>query len=271
MRSLFTFKTGAIILLLFVFASCEKIIEMDLNKSEDKLVVEAILSNLQNQSVVRLSKSNPLFTGEPYELLSDANVVVKTTAGEWFTMYETEPGAYSNEDFIGVEGTEYQLEIDWNEYSVNAFSKMPQLVPIDSIEMVVYESGFIGNDENAYSLKVHFSDPIDEANYYRIDVFRNDSLYDGFIVSNDLFFNGISTFQFIRGYEMKPLDTISVQLSSIDEANYSYFLVLSQSGSPFIIAPGNPITNLIGKAIGYFGAYAQDRKYIVIPSSDSKK
>ena len=86
-----------------------------------------------------------------------------------------------------------------------------------------------------------------------------------------MFFNGIPTFQFIMGYDMQPMDTIGVQLSSIDEANYSYLLVLSQSGSPFIIAPGNPISNLTGNAIGYFGAYAQDRKYIVIPSSDSKK
>lgn len=271
MRSLFTYKIGAIILLLFVFASCEKIIELELNQTEDKLVVEAVVSNLQYQTLVRISKSSPLFSGVPYQLISDANVTVKSSEGDSIVLFEVEPGVYANDDFIGIEGRDYQLEIDWNEYTVNAISKMPHVVVIDSIEVIVSDRVFIGNDEIAYSLKVHFADPIDEANYYRIDVFRNDSLYDGFIVSNDLFFNGISTYQFIMGYDMQPMDTIGVQLSSIDEANYNYFQVLSQSGSPFIIAPGNPISNLTGNAIGYFGAYAQDRKYIVIPSDNPKK
>ncbi|MDA3905714.1 MAG: DUF4249 domain-containing protein [Bacteroidales bacterium] len=268
MRSLFTYKIGAIISLLFVFASCEKIIELDLNHTEDKLVVEAIVSNLNKQSVVRLSKSNPLFSAEPYQNLNNANVRMKTPEGDAYPFHKIEDGVYRNEDFIGKEGVEYQLEIDWEGITVNSVSNMPQVVLIDSIEVVVSERGFMRNDEIAYALKVHFSDPIDDANYYRIDVFNNDSLYEGFIVSDDLFFNGIPTFQFIMGYEMQPLDTICVQLSSIDEANYSYMLVLSQSDSPFIIAPGNPISNLTGNAIGYFGAYAQDRKYIVIPSFD---
>ena len=269
MRPWITYKMGAIILLLFVFASCEKVIDLELNQSAEMLVVDALVSNQENQSVIRLSKSISLFSQESYQQVSQANVRVKTSAGDSFSFSETEEGVYKNEDFIGIEGIEYQLEIDWEEINLRANSKMPQVVSIDSIELVVSEEGFMGSDDIAYFLKVHFLDPVDQNNYYRFDVFKNDSLYDGFIVRNDLFFNGISTYQFIRGLEMQAQDTISVQLSSIDEANYSYFLVLSQSNSPFNIAPGNPVSNLQGNAIGYFGAYAQDRKSIVIPKLDS--
>jgi len=265
MKSHFTFRIGAIILLLFVFASCEKIIDLELNQTEEIFVVDALVTNQPKRSAVRLSKSIALFSGQHYQNVSLAHVVVRNPEGVPFLFQEVEEGLYKNEAFVGYEGGEYQLEIDWEEIGVKASSKMPQIVSIDSIELVVSERGFMGDNDIAYFLKVHFLDPADQTNYYRFDVFKNDSLYDGFIVSNDLFYDGISTYQFIRGLEMKPADTISVQLSSIDEANYSYFLVLSQSDSPFNIAPGNPVSNLQGNAIGYFGAYAQDRMSIVIP------
>lgn len=264
MRSM-TYKIGAIILLLFAFASCEKVIDLELNQTEEMLVVDALVSNQPNQSVVRLSKSISLFSDQQYQKVSNANVVVKNPEGVSFLFQEAEEGVYRNEAFVGYEGGEYKLEVDWDEISVSARSAMPQLVSIDSVELVISDRVFLNDGETAYSLKVHFADPVDQTNYYRFDVFRNDSLYNGFIVSNDLFFNGISTYQFIMGLEMQPLDTITVQISSIDEANYSYFLVLSQSDSPFIIAPGNPVSNLQGDAIGYFGAYAQECKSIVIP------
>lgn len=270
MRPRITYKIGAIILLLFAFASCEKVIELELNQTEEMIVVDALVSNRANQSVVRLSKSVPLFTDQQYQNISNANVTVKTSDGNSFSFKEVEEGVYKNDTFIGVEGTDYQLEIDWEEISIRASSKMSQLVSIDSIELVISDRMFVNEGEKAYSLKVHFADPVDQTNYYRFEVFKNDSLFDGFIVSNDLFYNGISTYQFMMGLEMQPLDTISVQLSSIDEANYSYFLVLSQSYSPFNIAPGNPVSNLQGDAIGYFGAYAQDRKYIVIPTLNAE-
>ena len=264
MRRFITYKIGLIILLLFVFASCEKGIDINLNETEEQLVVDALVSNQTNQSFVRLSKSNSLFSDQEYQNVSNANVIVTSSENDIFSFSEVEAGLYKNDDFVGVEGLDYKLEIDWDEINISANSRMPQAVAIDSIELVVTEEGFMGNDEITYSLKIHFTDPAEQTNYYRFDVFKNDSLYDGFFISNDLFFNGISTYQFLMGLEMQPLDTICVQLSSIDEANYSYFLVLSQSNSPFNIAPGNPVSNIQGEAIGYFGAYAQERKYIII-------
>ena len=269
MRPWITYKMWAIILLLFVFASCEKVIDLELNQTEEMLVVDALVSNQPKQSVVRLSKSVSLFSDQQYQNISNANVVVKNPEGVSFLFQEVEEGVYKNEAFVGYEGGEYELEVDWEEISIRARSKMPQAIPVDSIELVVSERGFMGNDDIAYSLKVHFTDPANQTNYYRFDVFKNDSLYDGFFISKDLFYNGISTYQFMMGLEMQPLDTICVQLSSIDEANYSYFLVMSQSNSPFNIAPGNPVSNLSGEAIGYFGAYAQERKYIIIPAMNS--
>ncbi len=269
MRPWITYKMWAIILLLFAFASCEKIIDIELNQTEEMLVVDAMVSNQPKQSVVRLSKSISLFSDQQYQNVSRANVVVKNPEGVSFLFQEVEEGVYKNEVFVGIPGLEYQLEIEWKEINIRSSSIMPQPVTIDSIELVISEKGFMGNEDIAYSLKIHFADPADRVNYYRFDVYRNDSLYNGYFISNDLFFNGISTYQFMMGLEMKPLDTISVQLSSIDEANYSYFLVLGQSDSPFNIAPGNPVSNLQGDAIGYFGAYAQDKKYIVIPEEEN--
>jgi hypothetical protein len=141
---------------------------------------------------------------------------------------------------------------------------MPHQVMIDSIKLIISQGGIVSHNKKAYSLKVHFTDPPNEANYYRFDVFHNDSLYPGFVVSKDLLYDGISTYQFFMNYEMRIGDTIGVLLSSIDKANYNYFLVLGQSNSPFVIAPGNPISNIQGDAIGYFGAFAQSYQTIIV-------
>lgn len=265
MRRVFKYQFSILLLILIGFTSCEKVVELDLNQAKEMLVVDAVVSSIPQQSIVRLSKSSTLFTDEPYQFLSGAKVMLKYTGGDSSIFIETEQGIYKNDDFVGLEGKEYELDIVWGEINVNATSRMPKRVTIDSIEMIVSESGFMGNQERAYSLKVHFTDSADEINYYRFDVLRNDTVYDGFVVSKDLYYNGLSTYQFFMNYEMKELDTIGVQLSCIDEANYNYFLVLSQSNSPFTIAPGNPVSNLQGNAIGYFGAYAQDRKSIIVP------
>lgn len=269
MKRVFTYQF--FILIFIGFASCEKVVDLDLKPSKEFLVVDAMVSNQPMESVVRLSKSSPLFSEDPYQLLSGAMVRISYPGGNTVSFPETEPGIYRNQDFIGIEGKDYDLEVVWNNISVNANSRMPYPVTIDSIELVVSDMGFMGVQDLMYSLKVHYTDPVDEKNFYRFDVFKNDTLFNGFVVSSDLYYNGISTFQFFRNYELKEQDTVSVQLSCIDEANYSYFLVLGQSNSPFIIAPGNPISNLNGNAIGYFGAYAQDRKYFVVPALNSFK
>jgi len=268
MSKIYSYISIVIGLLLFALTSCEKIIEIELDRAKEMLVVDALLSNLPKQSVVRLSKSTSLFSKESYKNVSGAVVSVFDQSGNSFKFIEVEQGIYKNNNFIGIEGTNYQLEINFEDINVKATSKMPNTVPIDSIEVIVSQTGFMGNKETRYSLKVFFTDPADETNYYRFDVYKNDSLYDGFVVSNDLFYNGITTYQFFMNYNIKPSDSICVQLSCIDKANYSYFQVLSQGDSPFIIAPGNPVSNLKGNVIGYFGAYAQTRKSIIVPSSN---
>lgn len=256
------------LLMAFTFSACEKIISVDLDPAEQKVVVDAVVSNIPGKSIVVLSKSIDLFSEQEYPNINDATVLIRSSAGEEIVFEEVQDGVYQNRDFVGKIDTEYRLSVEWNEYSIEAKSIMPAPVPIDSVEVVVSQRGFMGNEETSYALKVHFTDAVDQENFYRFDVFRNDSLYDGFVVSNDLFYNGRSTYQFLMNYEMRPLDIIRVQLSAIDKANYNYFLVLSQSGSAFNIAPGNPVSNLTGNAIGYFGAYGQSESTIALPQEE---
>jgi hypothetical protein len=252
----------------FVFAACEKIIRVDLAQAEQKIVVDAVVSNLPGKSVVVLSKSIDLFSEQEYPYLSNAKVTIWPNIGEEILFEQVQDGIYQNRNFVGEIGVEYHLMVEWNEYSIDAKSIMPAPTQIDSVEVVVSERGFMGNEDISYALKVHFTDALDRENFYRFDVYRNDSLFDGFVVSSDLFYNGLSTYQYLMNYDLNPLDVIRVQLSAIDKANYNYFLVLSQSNSVFNIAPGNPVSNLTGNAIGFFGAYGQSEKTITIPLSE---
>ncbi len=252
--------------------SCEKVIDLKLDKSQETVVVDALVSNLPDHSEIRLSKSSPIFSEQSYTLLRDATVQLEDQNNRVYEFLETEEGVYRNPNFLGYEGEKYVLDIQWEGQHIQAESIMPHQVMIDSIELVISQGGIVRDNQVAYSLKVHFTDPVNEANYYRFDVFHNDTLYPGFVVSKDLLFDGISTYQFFMNYEMHVADTIGVLLSSIDQANYNYFLVLGQSNSPFVIAPGNPISNIQGDGIGYFGAFAQSYQTIIVTdkSADSQ-
>ncbi len=63
-------------------------------------------------------------------------------------------------------------------------------------------------------------------------------------------------------------DTVTVELLSIDKATYDYFNtlrdILSSDRAATSLSPANPNTNLSGGALGYFAAWAIDRKVIIL-------
>ncbi|MBN2237530.1 MAG: DUF4249 domain-containing protein [Bacteroidales bacterium] len=250
---------------LLLFGSCEKVIDLELDKATEWMVVDAVVSNFPDQTEIKLSNSVGIFENVNFPQVSGAEVRLSDSEGNSFLLDEVETGIYKKEHFRGKEGVDYQLDILYAGSTIHANSRMPQIVELDSLELVVSERGFMGSDEKAYSLKIHYTDPANIKNYYKFDIFKNNELLDGFVVSNDLFYDGIHTYAFYMNAEIASNDTVRVQLSSIDEKNYSYFLVLSQSGSPFSIAPGNPISTIEGNAIGYFGAFAQSSLELIIP------
>ena len=256
--------------------NCTERIEVDVDSSYTRLVVEGYVTTDTAAHWVRLSTTSDYFYNLPAPPVRAASVTIDDGL-QVFTLTESDtlPGRYyTTADFHGIPGRKYVLnirDVDVNgdgiteEYS--ASSLLNPVNPIDSIKLRYFDAfGATG-----YEVQVYALDP-PTRDWYSFKVHRNgvlltDTLSE-LIVQNDDFFNGNYTYgitsQFLSDDKPDEVveigDTITFEINGITEDYYNYVLeaqsqIFSQSplfGGP----PANIRTNLDNNAIGYFTAYS---------------
>ncbi|ALO14091.1 hypothetical protein L21SP5_00412 [Salinivirga cyanobacteriivorans] len=268
-------KSLYFILIILSAISCEKVIEVDLDDSEPKLVIEATLLEGDNECKVVISKSAPYFDSSPIEKIDNATVTLYFEGNE-LVIPNVEPGEYRLQ--VDAEAdVEYKLEVEVEGNLYTAFSYMPQSIPIDSI-YAIYEEGF-GPFESGYTVYVMLSDPAGIANYYRFTHYLNGEYQneaDDLLVLDDNLNDGSQPMIPLRQQAFEEGDMVEVNLIHFDEASYDYFRTLGDiigsgmgpnSGSA---APGNPISNWSNNALGYFSAYSYSSASIEISSASKE-
>lgn len=249
------------ILTLVFITSCEKEIDLNLDESPQKYVVEGIVHDSLGDNYVIISKTRPFDNNGAIETVSNANVQIKDNEGNTFNLYETTPGYYTDSTLTGIANRTYFLTINVDGKVVSASSHMNDRVSIDSLTYE-FESG-MGGHEAGYRMQCYFTDPINIENFYRLKVFVENEQETGFINFSDEFFDGNSTFYPVRGSSFMVGEQVTIQLLSVDETNYRYFTAISSSQDGDV--PGNPSSNLNhDDFVGYFGAYAKSVKTTII-------
>jgi len=253
--------------IILFFASCEDVIEIELNDMEPQLVVEGVINDIDDQFKVRLSKTTDYFNEDNNPTVSDAVITLTDNAGNMATLNEIEPGIYVEESMHGKPNTSYILNIlsEGKEYTANA--SIPEEVTIDSLtyeynpESILYDQGYV--------VSCHFSEPGAFTNFYRLKTYNiNDDTNgrDSEDIYDDDIFNGKNV-ELPWEYEVYlPLDTVVVELYTLDESTFDYYKTLFPiSGDGMSISsPANPETNINNGALGFFGAYTLSRDTIVI-------
>lgn len=257
-----------------VALSCTERIDIELDSTFTRLVVDGSVTNLQGSSEITLSYTGDYFANNPMPLVAGALVTISDGQQSW-TFNEKAPGVYKAPiGFAGSPGNSYalridQVEIDGSLQSFTATSTMPVAPVVDSIQ-VNYQPNW-----KVWAVNLFAWDPPSRENYlfrvYRNNVLVTDTI-DRWIVVSDELFNGNYTFgvmaQFLREDQASVGDTIELELSSIPE-DYARFIweVQEASGynSPlFSGPPANVRTNISNGAIGYFSAYSTVRTRTVI-------
>lgn len=257
-----------------LLASCQKVITVDLNKANPRLVVEGIVSNQDRPWSVTLSKTGNYF--EPsldFPPVTGALVTISDDAGRRDTLREAAAGTYLGPvSMKGIAGRTYTLSVSSDGSEYRAVSSMPEKVTIDSVYAIETHSP---RGEAGYDVYVMFKDPPGTGNYYRLNV-RSSSLIpadsiDGrrYRLYSDKLTNGNEMTERVRTRgSIHAGDIITVELLSIDRAAYDYFStlrdVLSSERSPTSLSPANPNTNLSGGALGYFAAWSADTRSITL-------
>ena len=233
-------------------ASCQKVIDIDLNAAEPRFVIQARIVADTNDAEVLISSSTAVNNSNSFSQISGANVRITDALGNVVQMNEVQPGIYRNAALRGVVGMKYTLDVDYSGKHFSAQSTVPVRVACDSLQ--IDSLSFFGFKN--YIIIPRFVDPIGLGNNYRFILVHNDTTSSDIIVRNDEFSDGL--------LNKRPLDTqvefhhgdsVVVSMQCIDEGVYTYLLALaqlSQGGNQ--VTPTNPPSNIQGGALGYFNA-----------------
>ncbi|HIP36204.1 MAG TPA: DUF4249 domain-containing protein [Crocinitomix sp.] len=250
--------------------SCEKVIELPLNEADQKIVIEAPLSNLDSNYIL-ISKTGSVYENSIFDKVSGAIVTVTDKNNTVYTFQESiiGSGKYVDTTFRVEENNIYKLKVIAEGQTFTSECITQTLTPLNYIFPITVETP-LSTPENPDSVKLmffSFTDNASETNYYRFKVYKNGKYTKELYLGDDKLINGEVFEQPFYGDTFDSGDSVLVQMLNIDKANYAYFYSLAntQSDSPFSATPANPVTNINGGALGYFGSYLIDEKFVVVP------
>jgi hypothetical protein len=257
---------------------CEKVITLDFNDAEPKLVVEAIISDGPGPYTVQLNESAGFYESNVFPAREGATVRIMDDLGNEETLIEVSPGIYQTINLQGELGRTYTLLIESEDEIYTATSTMPSVVvPVDTL-VIEYIPENLFQDEGLYCY-AYATDPAGIANYYRYNMFVNGAPYitypenstdpldgkedDNFYLSDDKYFDGNQI-----DIEFPNLlligDTMDIELHNVDKGTYDYYRTLVEAIYGGGVAPANPISNFGDSALGYFGAISIQSRQMVV-------
>jgi hypothetical protein len=261
-------NTFIILTLVLGLFSCEKVIDIPLNEADRKVVIEAVCNDRAGESKVLLSVSGSIYAESTFDKINNAIVTVTDKDGVVSVFLEdgTSNGVYINPTFATEPGQVYDLNVLVDQDTYTAQSITNTYVPFSS---VTYDKGpsspFVQTDKDSiYTIFFAYTDNAIDENYYRVKVSKNEKLSSTLYILDDKLYNGEDYEQPLFAESFDDGDTCFVELLNMDKANYTYF-ASKQSGSDGSATPANPVSNIEGGALGYFGAYLTDTVTIILP------
>jgi hypothetical protein len=250
---------------LFIATSCEKVIELELNDAEKKIVVEAVLKDNLGDNKILLSYTSAVYTDQNFNKISGATVSVTDKDGTVYTFPEDPiiPGYYHNPSFTVLPDNDYTLNVNIDGEIITSTCHSYAKPSVDSI--IWYPSPFTPPSADTIYMVEYFSvDNVNEVNHYRLRIWLNSvEQTEFYYIGNDDFINGIAYNAPFFGADAHKGDTVMIEINALDKANYTYLYTLSSNESNST-APANPTSNLTGNAIGYFGAFSTDTMSVII-------
>ena len=183
------------ILLLAPLHSCTERIEISLDDSAVRLVVEGSLTTDTMSHKILLSSTSGYFYNQPPQPVSGATVTV-SDGENILDLTEITPGLYQTAPSVhGIEGKTYTLNIKLNKQiggfsDYTASSKLYPVAKLDSINLLYHPDW---SSDGIWEVKCFVQDP-PSADFYRFLISRNDTMItdtlDEWFVTDDRFFNG---------------------------------------------------------------------------------
>ena len=259
-----------LIILIIIFHSCEKVIDIETEFDDKRLVIDANISkhrdSLNGIASVKLSETIPYFSDQE-SIVKNALVKIKTNQIVYNLVYNNDKKEYSS-IIENINKEEFVLSIIRNE---NTYTSSEKLITTPKIKSVIFgDRKSLNKDE--VELRVTFIDPPEKGNYYLWKFGPKKSGKYDYLPALDKYINGNEfTFSFFidKTEYLQNSDFINIEINGISENYYNYLNILTsqagaQNGRPFStsssIIKGN-ISNLVSEEkfpLGYFRVYEFD-------------
>ncbi|MFN5325794.1 MAG: DUF4249 domain-containing protein [Bacteroidota bacterium] len=287
-------RIGVLILLCICFVACEKDIELKLDPSENRLVVDASIEN-DRPPIVFLSKSIDYFSKIKPDILSasfvtNASVTISDgkqevklveetitdTSGNRIIYYTTPRGSL----FVGKLKTSYNLKIQVASNVYTATTTIPEITR--RLDSMWWEKLPFSEDPKASRVMLTATDKSGLGDYIRYFTKVNAGPFlPGFtsVFDDDIIDGKTYTIPLDKGFDKnaqfvdslayyKRGDTVTLKLCQIDKNTYEFWRTYEFSfqsvGNPF----SSPIvikSNISNNGLGYFGGYAAQYRTLIIP------
>src|SRR5688572_7471967 len=173
---LFCFSTALLL------SSCEKVIDVDLNEKDPKVVIEGKVTDEPGPYYIRLSRTVNFDESNEFPGIDDALVIITDNFSLQDTLSAVGNGFYRTNLTTGSYGHTYTLYVrtaQGEEFS--STSRLPEFVSMDTLTVDSLE--FFG--EKAITFTPIYSDPAPEGNRYRFVLTQNSELLDDIIIFDD--------------------------------------------------------------------------------------
>lgn len=252
-----------IFLFSFFFLSCEDVIEVELETTAPRLVIDASINWIKgtngNIQFIQLSLTAPYYNNT-IPPATGAVVTVADSNNNTFNFVEDgNSGLYANNSFAPTLNDTYTLTIVYNNETYVGTETLLPVPPIDFIEQ--NDGGGFSGDET--EIKAYYTDPEGVGNYYLFEFIYIEDSTINIEVYDDEFTDGNQIFGFYSNEDISSGDELIIRNSGVSEQFYDYLNILLQqtdddSGDPFQTQPatvrGNCInqTNSDNYPLGYF-------------------
>ena len=271
----------------FVLNSCTKVIDINLNKNDPKLVIEAVVNADSTTHYVTLTNSINFDEDIASPIVTGATITIKETNSNTVGNYtfDSQLGKYVVTNFLVKEGNTYELTVISNGKTYFSSSTVPTRVKLDSIKVVKYPFG----PNLSYTIVPMRHDPAGIANYYQFKLKRDGKDLSGVYVEDDLGMDGQLTLKPIFPYknefspdtligdvkkwkkkigdkiEIEDSILVDLEMQCIENKVYRYFFTLSlNQGNQQSATPSNPDALFTNGALGYFSAQSSQKRSLYI-------
>ena len=254
---------------MLVFSCVDFNNDLNTNYYKPTIVIEGLVLDSVGRSYVKLSLSAPSGDSINNTKIDNASVLIIENENIYDTFHLKSPGLYTDKDFIGKLYSNYTLIVVYNGQT---FSAKSELLPVTTIDSLVYKvTDSLSENMLEYKVRAYAKRTFPDRNsFYKIKVYKNDSLFNGYsdlAILTDVYMESFEGFEIPINF--KSADKFKIDIYSISQQVYNYYdelleLTLGNINAIYFY-PQNPATNLSNGALGIFQVSSVSSKEIILP------